>query len=1093
MSWRAIIVVGLIMASILYAPVAFQDSTGPVIAEIHAVSSAYEITPAASYRGDGRESSGGPGAGALHHMDNTEYSGEGRVDLLQFTDAGFIAWRIQDLSVSQVSRPLTADGYSAVAVTSYGNRLDVSLYIASRASGLVECPIAATSSYEEYPAVEYTSEAGFLVFFYNSSDRDYYLVGVTPGCEKTIALKAWYGGIYYRYAYQVASASNGEQALFIARDYIDGVDQAIAVYVDGTDVSRFQLTTGSSHAELPRDIAVAPGGVFIVPVVQDGETRIYEVSMYGGDLVATTSPPAYGAPSAYYSGNLGLAVVYVVIDGGVKVVLYDPDADTVVAEELLPVEAFNAYIVDAPEGLYLAAEYGGGVTLYTLSPDLEIVNSRYIGDGRLLGVSEYNGSIYIIMTGQAGDVYEAAVYLVATSLPSRGIELYTIPNESPSFLDPDNPMGVLGLVRNAEESVYAAFAFFERTDLADELINAHASGVDVAVVVDDNSLDYEAVQDMITAGIPVYSDAEWENVTGYSHTMHHKFMVVDGRHILIGTADPTWDGFKWDYQTIVAIRDAPELAYALTVEFMDLAAGNYGTWDENDVYAGIAGIDPVTGEVFTASVYQGPEHPLNVEEAYLVYSAGESIDAAYYMFTTSSRIEPLMTAFQDAITRGVTVTAVFDWSHNEDTPGRFAYTLYSWGAGVAFSKGYDLMHAKTLVADSRAMATGSYNPTGSGTAYNDESIIIVTGSIAGEASSWIRDLYAEWGADVWSVDYHLLIAGFGVDPDYIIVYNPLGYNRSLDRYVVGDAETLYPGDDEALYKFPGGVLGPGEAVIVAYNATSFYQAYGIWPDYEIVDSTGHVPDMEPFNTDRFNGTFSLDPAGDEVVLARISSFSPDFLYVQDMVPYGNSTALPVKKPELPEEPVKALARLLPLDSIDPAKTFIPALGPVTSGTSGVYSVEAGVPVSIMVNGYTLLLKSDQGQAIIVAVQDYEALATAPGEPAMALDFYSNATSIEWAVLEIPYPHPLDPDTVSVYYHDGTGWREAEVIAVNKYKVIIDAVPVIEAGGTPIVVLGAPATIGGELEYPWQYPTSAALLLLASALVIMVKILARASR
>ena len=136
--------------------------------------------------------------------------------------------------------------------------------------------------------------------------------------------------------------------------------------------------------------------------------------------------------------------------------------------------------------------------------------------------------------------------------------------------------------------------------------------------------------------------------------------------------------------------------------------------------------------------------------------------------------------------------------------------------------------------------------------------------------------------------------------------------------MVGDAETVFPNDDEGLFRFPSNaIIRPHEVVIVAYNASEFYDYYGYWPNYEIIDSTPNIPNVELYLPDRFGGNFTFEVYGDEAVLGMISPYDPEFIYIIDMIIYGNSTALPgiVNAPR-PSTVYPALQRSGALDSVD---------------------------------------------------------------------------------------------------------------------------------------------------------------------------------
>jgi hypothetical protein len=107
-----------------------------------------------------------------------------------------------------------------------------------------------------------------------------------------------------------------------------------------------------------------------------------------------------------------------------------------------------------------------------------------------------------------------------------------------------------------------------------------------------------------------------------------------------------------------------------------------------------------------------------------------------------------------------------------------------------------------------------------------------------------------------------------------------GQALDLTGYQVGDEETS--GQMEGMLYFPAGTsLGPSAAIVIARQADVFSTTYGTSPDFEIVDSDPHVPDLTP-NTAWGAGEFNLDLYGDEVLILE-----PDLECV-DLVSWGDS-------------------------------------------------------------------------------------------------------------------------------------------------------------------------------------------------------------
>ncbi len=1042
---------------------------------LHASSSPYQVSWAGSYRGPGYQQPLAEGVLAYRFLDNTRYAGEGRLDLGFLMGPGFQAWRIQDYNILQVSPPVRLGSYAATAYATWDNRLDIYLAVAGPWSYWT-CPIANTGDYEEYPAIAVLGPSRIAVYFYNSSDRGIYavVVDVSQGyCTRVGGGRLYDGTASYRYAAQMTAGFGGGWSMLVFRDYTGVMDTYATIY-DGITNTTLRLTYAFSDTLVPASTAYeASLDSQLIPVYADGQLIFYRLYK-NGTLEQLAVVPADEWPARAVSVNETYSLVAYAYNGTTLLAVVGPGG----LEKTIDTALSGVPVGLAVEGGVAAVAVGSRVALLNLSSG-NVVSVDL--PGPVAGVVGHLGGFVALFNWSSRGFNVVDLAFIGVAPQQSKVELYLLPGDSGRFLNEGNPLGILGMIGQAEESVYASLAFFEDHDVAEALVEAYRRGVDVIVVVDDDSLGYEAVQYMIAEGVPVYTDANWENETGYRHTMHEKFIVVDGRKVLIGTANPTIDGLRRDYQTILVFEDAPLLARALTVELFDLVAGNYGTWDTNDTYAGMLLEDPDRG-VVAATVYQGPEHRLDYETATIPASAGDELVMAEYIFTSSRRIQGLRQAIITALTEGVEVAGVFDWILNEDTPYRFAYELYEAGGIVAFSRGPDLMHAKTMVADSRIAVTGSYNPTSTATAYNDEVLVVYTGWPAAETAEWISSLIDEWSSKPWNVDYHPLVAGFGVDPDYIVIYNPTPDPINLSMLLVGDVESTFR-DDEALLEFPPGTLMPGETIIVAANATEFQEAYGILPDYEVYDSNPQVPDLTPYLPARFTGTFNLDPAGDEVTLAMKSPYDPEFIYQIDTVQYGNSTALPVTSLPTPSTPYTGYTRLGSLDSTEPTQVFVPSLAPAGGGSSDIITPET--PRIIGIGPYTITLPANPGRSI-VAVTPYHALpSTLPADAPykVMVDIYYNGTGSITVVVDIP----IGARVVEAYAFNGTTWIPIEAEWRGSRALVTAPSSLLQ--GSPILILGSPSTVGGVIEdasghTPGLLPVI--VVLLAAAAVILLR-------
>ncbi len=1068
----AVVLVVLLAAPIAALPAPAASPGSPVSAAAGPVLSApFEFLAA----GPGGYSAGGYGSAAWIVETNPAY-GEGDLYLAWYGGGGMVAVRIAEYTVAQASLPVGLPGGAAVAYASYegSNRLDVYLAVASEEGGFEACPVAATGDWEEYPALA-SYGSGLAVLFYNSSDRDYYVAVYSLDCERLAAWRVWDGGLYYRDAWQVASASGDGVALLAFRDYGNGID-VYAALVNESGYTVVQVTSLDGDETLHPRAAYAGGKFLLLYSAANGTLYAALISPGGAVETLTLGPADPGVPAGAAPMPDGSILVYYASGGDAVLVIIDPATASVTGEYKLPAPGALGLEAAPLAGSVIAAFHNAtGVYVFLVYEDgVELVCSE-AGAG-LLGLA-WDSSTAAALYARKLSGITSLWALALGGLPEGRVQGYILPADSRSLLAPANPHGLLGLIAGAESSVHAVLAFFENMTVAEALVDARERGVDVAVVTDDDSLEYEAVQYLAAAGVPVYTDAGYENETGYEHTMHEKFIVVDGRHVIVSTANPTTTGLGYNHENVVVVENAGALAAALEAEFADLAGGGYGTRDARLV-VGFQALVNESGDLVALTVHAGPEHRLDWELEALAKASAESIDIAEYIFTSSWTIRYLRQAILDAAARGVLVTAVFDHTLNQDTPYRFAYELLAAGVEPTFSRGDAKMHAKTMVFDGAVAATGSFNPTGSAARYNDEVLLVVHGGgLPGRLQEWIRGLYAEWSIPLWSVDYQPLIAALGVHgPQYIAVLNPTPDTLNLSQYLVGDAENLLR-DTEGLYRFPeGSTLPPGSLAIVAFNATEFHEYYGVWPDYEIADSTPLVPDMEAYLPGRFQGNFSLDPAGDEAVLAMISPYDPEFLYLIDMVAYGGSTALQgVRLPPAPQPPYTSIARLGGVDAVHHAEHSAPSMAPPTA-EAWAYPLDA--PASLSAANAVLAVEPVAGGALA-----YLAATPVPrGSPANTVAAFDIVVRGADARLLVRVPF-ASSDAKAYYYDPALGWAELPATYRTPYLVEVDLSGA-NLTGAPVVLAATPSIVGGSLGAPSHGgPGLAPLALLAAGLAL----------
>jgi phosphatidylserine/phosphatidylglycerophosphate/cardiolipin synthase-like enzyme len=114
---------------------------------------------------------------------------------------------------------------------------------------------------------------------------------------------------------------------------------------------------------------------------------------------------------------------------------------------------------------------------------------------------------------------------------------------------------ILKAIKSAEEAVLVAAYSFTSKPISEALRDAHRRGVKVQVVADKkgNSSQYSAVTFLANQGVPVRVNSRYA-------IFHHKFMVIDGRHVQTGSFNYSAAAVEKNAENVLLLRDVPELA-----------------------------------------------------------------------------------------------------------------------------------------------------------------------------------------------------------------------------------------------------------------------------------------------------------------------------------------------------------------------------------------------------------------------------------------------------------------------------------------------------------------------------------------------------
>ena len=132
---------------------------------------------------------------------------------------------------------------------------------------------------------------------------------------------------------------------------------------------------------------------------------------------------------------------------------------------------------------------------------------------------------------------------------------------------------VLAAIGAAQHSVQVAAYGFSSKPVAMALLAAQQRGVNVQVVADrkDNRKAYSAVTFLANQGVPV-------RLNGHYAIHHHKFIVVDGQHLELGSFNYTAAAASKNAENALLLWRVPALAAVYQTEWQRL-------WDEAEPLA----------------------------------------------------------------------------------------------------------------------------------------------------------------------------------------------------------------------------------------------------------------------------------------------------------------------------------------------------------------------------------------------------------------------------------------------------------------------------------------------------------------------------
>lgn len=127
---------------------------------------------------------------------------------------------------------------------------------------------------------------------------------------------------------------------------------------------------------------------------------------------------------------------------------------------------------------------------------------------------------------------------------------------------------ILDAIEEAQEEILVAAYSFTSKPISEALVKAHKKGIKVMVVADHkgNQSKYTAVTYVANQGVPTRLNSKYA-------IMHHKYMVIDKKHLQVGSFNYSAAAFNKNAENVLYLRNVPQVAHPYINEWKRL-------WDE---------------------------------------------------------------------------------------------------------------------------------------------------------------------------------------------------------------------------------------------------------------------------------------------------------------------------------------------------------------------------------------------------------------------------------------------------------------------------------------------------------------------------------
>ena len=278
---------------------------------------------------------------------------------------------------------------------------------------------------------------------------------------------------------------------------------------------------------------------------------------------------------------------------------------------------------------------------------------------------------------------------------------------------------LLNNINKAQNTIDMAIYGYSSTPAIEKALEmAQLRGVKIRFVYDTDSKGENIYPDTPKL-VKLFADNKNDGQsTEVNNTMHNKFYIFDGKTVITGSANLSHTDMSGFNTNAIIVFQSPEIAKIYENEFNQMYDGKF--------HHGKTSSAP--HQVNNVQIFFSPQDKTTTNGILpLIRNAKEHIYVSAFVITDKNLVAELI----NAKSRGVEVKIIAD-SLNASAKHSKHKELRGAGIPVKAENYAGKMHSKTIEIDNKYLVIGSMNFSNSGENFNDENVVILQDSGAGE-------------------------------------------------------------------------------------------------------------------------------------------------------------------------------------------------------------------------------------------------------------------------------------------------------------------------------------------------------------------------